>query len=160
MTDYSKRDDWETPADLFADLDAEFDFILDAAAEKHTAKCSKYFTKKDDALIRSWGCGPVWINPPYSRKIKDDFIYKAVSESRNGTTCVMLLPVKTDTEAFHTCVWDSRKHKPRKGVEVRFLQERPAFLLDGKLPLDKDGKPMGGRQPHMVVILRGKAPAR
>jgi len=76
-------------------------------------------------------------------------------EARNGTTCVMLIPTKTSTDAFHAVIWDARRHKPRPNVQVRFLDERPQFLLDGKLPLDKDGKVMGARQDHMVVVFWG-----
>lgn len=49
------RDDWETPEWLFKELDSEFHFTLDAAASDTNHKCDKYFTKKDDALLRNWG---------------------------------------------------------------------------------------------------------
>ena len=45
------RDDWETPPWLFRELDDEFHFTLDAAANDENHKCRKYFTKKDDSLL-------------------------------------------------------------------------------------------------------------
>lgn len=65
----SKRMDWRTPAKLFAELDAEFAFDLDAAADDDNAKCDMYFTKRDDALSRDWGGFTVFCNPPYGRNL-------------------------------------------------------------------------------------------
>ncbi|MDR9993266.1 DNA N-6-adenine-methyltransferase, partial [Enterobacter hormaechei subsp. steigerwaltii] len=51
MTDYTgsntpadQRDLWRTPPALFASLDAEFCFQLDAAAAPHNALCRKFIT--------------------------------------------------------------------------------------------------------------------
>lgn len=52
-----KSDEWETPADLFEDLDSEFHFDLDACATKGNHKCEKYFTVDEDGLQQNWG-GP------------------------------------------------------------------------------------------------------
>jgi hypothetical protein len=41
-----------------------------------------------------------FINPPYSRKLKEAFVRKAISESKKGKLCVMLLPVSTSTKAI------------------------------------------------------------
>lgn len=51
----SNRDDWETPQELFDELDAEFRFTLDAAASENNHKCPVYFTKSDNALDKNWG---------------------------------------------------------------------------------------------------------
>lgn len=40
----SAKNDWETPQDLFDELDREFHFTLDAAASPSNAKCAKYYT--------------------------------------------------------------------------------------------------------------------
>ena len=42
----SNKDDWETPQDLFDELNKEFNFDLDPCASKENAKCPNYFTKK------------------------------------------------------------------------------------------------------------------
>lgn len=51
----SKKDDWETPQDLFDELDKEFHFTLDAASSDLNAKCEKHYTLKDDGLSQPWG---------------------------------------------------------------------------------------------------------
>lgn len=51
----SKRMDWETPQELFNELDREFHFTLDPCATDKTAKCSRYYTKEQDGLKQSWG---------------------------------------------------------------------------------------------------------
>ena len=43
----SERDNWETPQDFFDKLNEEFGFTLDVCAEDDTAKCEKYYTKKE-----------------------------------------------------------------------------------------------------------------
>jgi phage N-6-adenine-methyltransferase len=155
------KDDWQTPPELFAALDAEFYFAMDVAADDknrltacwlgpgHTVGGPSY----DDALsvewpaARSWG--PCWCNPPYSRGLQSKFIAKAALERTKGVTTVMLLPARTDTKAFHDHVWDAEKHQPREGVEVRFLKGRLKF--SGA----KDAAPF----PSMIVVFRGQPEA-
>ncbi|MDH0752583.1 phage N-6-adenine-methyltransferase [Citrobacter freundii] len=55
MTDYTgsntpadQRDLWRTPPALFAALDAEFCFQLDAAAAPHNALCRKFITAEQN----------------------------------------------------------------------------------------------------------------
>ena len=44
--------EWETPKDLFDDLDAEFHFTLDPCCTDENAKCDKHYTIEDDGLIQ------------------------------------------------------------------------------------------------------------
>lgn len=71
-------------------------------------------------MVVPWG-GSNYVNPPYSRKLKEAFIRKAVAESRRGKLCVMLLPVSTSTAIFHDVV------RPNAD-EIRFLRGRVAFI--------------------------------
>lgn len=64
------KDDWETPAWLFKQLNAEFHFTLDPCCTHETAKCSKHYTPEENGLIQDWGGEIVFCNPPYSRKTK------------------------------------------------------------------------------------------
>lgn len=50
----SKKMDYCTPRDFFAELDKEFHFSLDAAATVASAKCEKYFTPETDGLHAPW----------------------------------------------------------------------------------------------------------
>ena len=51
----SAKDDWETPQDLFDELDDEFHFALDAASSDLNAKCKSHYTLKDAGLSQPWG---------------------------------------------------------------------------------------------------------
>ena len=44
----SKTDNWETPQDLFDELDREFHFTLDACATESNAKVARFFSPEDD----------------------------------------------------------------------------------------------------------------
>lgn len=95
----SRNDEWETPDDFFAELDAVFHFDLDACASQHNAKCPRFFTKEEDALKHRWR-GTVWMNPPYGREITP-FMRKAYKESLLGATVVCLVPSRTDNDWWH-----------------------------------------------------------
>ncbi len=51
----SKSDEWSTPDEVYKALDKEFGFTLDAAASEENHKADRYFTKKHDGLMASWG---------------------------------------------------------------------------------------------------------
>ena len=95
----SQTPEWETPADLFAELNDIFHFDLDACATSENAKCPRYFTIEDDALTQEWK-GTVWMNPPYGREIIK-FMRKAYESSLFGATVVCLVPSRTDNEWWH-----------------------------------------------------------
>jgi site-specific DNA-methyltransferase (adenine-specific) len=135
----SRAHTWETPPEVFAPLDAEFGFTLDAAALPETAKCARYFTPADDALAQDWGRETVWLNPPYGRAI-GAFMRKAAASARAGATVVCLVPARTDTAWWHEDVLGAR-------AEVRFVRGRIRFLLDGA---PKDAAPF----PCAIVIHR------
>lgn len=123
-------DEWETPHDVFDALDAEFCLELDVAASDTNAKCSEYYTREHDALTKDWhayGLHPpaCWMNPPYSKCRA--FIAKAADEARKGCLVVALVPSRTDTRWWHEHVWDSKHHRPRAHVEIRFIPGRLKF---------------------------------
>ena len=115
----SEKDDWETPQDLFDELDEEFHFTLDAASSDLNAKCEKHYTIEDDGLSQSWEGNNVFLNPPYGRTMKD-WMKKAYEESQEkNTTVVALVPARTDTAWFHDYVYGK--------AELRFLRGRLKF---------------------------------
>ena len=65
----SKTTEWETPQNLYDELDAEFGFTLDVCATQENAKCERFFTKEQDGLVQSWKGERVWCNPPYGREV-------------------------------------------------------------------------------------------
>ena len=144
------KDDWQTPPDLYAELNAEFNFDIDLAASRDNTLSETFYTERCSAFDACWSlnlefCAVGFCNPPYSRGLQGKFIAKAASERRNGFTTVMLLPARTDTRAFHSHVWCAQTHKPREGVEVRFLPGRIKFV----------GAKHGAPFPSMIVVFRG-----
>jgi site-specific DNA-methyltransferase (adenine-specific) len=130
----SERTDWETPQDLFNELNEEFHFTLDVCATEENKKCERYFSKKINGLTEDW-FGTCFMNPPYGREIID-WVKKAHDEvdlsktmretksdidKRVLTTCVVgLLPARTDTQWFHDYIYNK--------AEIRFLKGRVRFV--------------------------------
>jgi len=142
----SRSDEWATPAAVFDQLHAEFDFQLDLAASATNHKCARWWGIADDALTQTWHTAGQrgWLNPPYSRTLSAKFIAKAAVERHAGFLTVMLLPARTDTRAFHTHIYDASRWQPRPGVELRFLPGRLRFGTS------RSGAPF----PSMIVIFR------
>jgi phage N-6-adenine-methyltransferase len=137
----SSSDNWATPQDFFDKLNEEFHFTLDVCATPENAKCERYFTPEMDGLKQEW-TGVCWCNPPYSQ-IKQ-WIQKASESASNGATVVMLIPARTDTSYWHQYIWDTEHHRPRPGVEVRFIKGRLKF----------GGSKNSAPFPSAVVIFR------
>jgi len=110
---------WSTPQGFYDKLNEEFNFTLDACASKNNAKCTKYYSLKDDSLKQDWSGNTVFCNPPYGRRIKN-WIKKGYEESlKNNTKVVMLIPSRTDTKYWHNYVM--------KAQEIRFVKGRLKF---------------------------------
>lgn len=91
------------------------------------------------------GGGANFINPPYSRKLKEAFINKAFEESKKKKLCVMLLPVSTSTKIFHKIIYPH--------AEIRFLKGRVKFRgvnTKGEFVTSKCGM-----HDSMIVIFNG-----
>jgi phage N-6-adenine-methyltransferase len=101
--------EWDTPQDLFDDLNELFAFDLDAAANKGSTKCEHWLGEgsdlAEDALSVDWK-GTVFLNPPYGRQV-GKWVRKARESARDGTVIVCLLPARTDTKWFQN-VWDAQ----------------------------------------------------
>ena len=106
-------DDWATPSYFYNFLNEEFNFTFDPCPLQHNIK-------EWDALEIEWG-DRNFINPPYSRNLKDAFVKKAISEARKGKLCVMLLPVSTSTKLFHEYILPNM-------TTLRFVKKRIKFI--------------------------------
>lgn len=116
----SEKDNWETPNDLFKELNDEFKFNLDPCATNENAKCDKYYTINEDGLMQDWGGYNVFCNPPYGKEIKK-WVKKCYDESKKeNTKVVLLIPARTDTSYFHDYIYEKAK-------EVRFIRGRLKF---------------------------------
>jgi len=157
----SNSDEWCTPQWLYDELNEEFNFEWDIATStvSFNSKTGKYacYTEERDAINQDWSQDfkVGYCNPPYSRGKQKQFVRKAVEQMRKGVTSVFLIPARTDTKAWHTYIWDKTKQCPREGVEVRFLEGRLKFEIDGKPMLDKNGKPQSAPFPSCIVVFRG-----
>lgn len=142
-TPLEQRDLWRTPPALFASLDAEFCFQLDAAAAPDNALCRKFITAEQNTLETPWADylnvpGYVWLNPPYSDITP--FVKKAASESANQIGTVMLVPADTSVGWFKEAI--------QTASEVRFITAgRLAFIN----PVT--GKPVSGNNKGSMLII-------
>ena len=107
-------DNWKTPEYLFNELNKEFSFDFDPCPYN-----LEKITPENDGLKIDWGKSN-FINPPYTRSLKEAFILKAFNESKKGKICVLLLPVSTSSNIFHSVIKPNAK-------EIRFLKGRIKF---------------------------------
>lgn len=142
-TPVDQRDLWRTPPALFACLNAEFCFQLDAAAAAHNALCRKFITAEQNTLETPWADylsipGYVWLNPPYSDITP--FVKKAAAESANQIGTVMLVPADTSVGWFKEAI--------QTASEARFITAgRLAFIN----PVT--GKPVSGNNKGSMLII-------
>jgi len=126
------KDDWATPKAFYDTLDAEFHFDYDPCPLNGT-----------EGFTKEWGQRN-FINPPYSRKLKEAFVKKAIEQAKGGRLCVLLLPVSTSTALFHDWIKPNAK-------EIRFVRGRIKFLgINTKGEYVTDKTPM---HDSMIVIL-------
>jgi site-specific DNA-methyltransferase (adenine-specific) len=111
----SKSDHWQTPQPLFDQLDAEFHFHCDVAADETNSKCGQFLS---DPLNTPWYPDTYFMNPPYSKW--GEFIKKAHEESKRGSIIVCLIPSRTCTKAWHAYVMQA--------YEIRLIKKRVRFV--------------------------------
>lgn len=146
-----ENDNWATPKYFYEELNAEFNFDFDPCPFMHD-------TSKWNGLEVEWGSRN-FINPPYSRKLKESFVKKAISESKKGKLCVLLIPVSTSTALFHDFIKPNAK-------EIRFVRGRIPFcgintkgecvnfnLSDIKVPEGSVEVKNSGMFDSMIVVL-------
>lgn len=122
----SAHTEWATPRDLAAALVAEYGITTDVCADVGNAVVPRFFAKEDDGLAQRWE-GVCWMNPPFGSDI-GRWVAKAAQHASDGDALVVcLLPVRSDTRWWHASVWDAHRHRPRCGVEIRFLKGRLRF---------------------------------
>ncbi len=130
--------EWETPPDVFAPLDAEFQFTLDPCATPQNAKSSRFFNEAIDGLLQSWQGERVFMNPPYGREIYA-WTRKAREEARHALV-VGLLPASTDLAWWHEDIVAAK-------AEVRYIRGRVRFLTGGPYRAS-------GFFPSVIVVWR------
>ena len=133
------KDDWATPTYFYNQLNEEFNFDFDPCPFQHDLE-------KWDGLKIDWK-ERNFINPPYSRQLKESFVIKSIEESKKGKLCVMLLPVSTSTKLFHEWILPNQK-------EIRFIKGRIKF--SGKNTKGEWVSDKAGMHDSMVVVFDGR----
>ncbi len=149
----SAKQDWTTPPWLFAQLDAEFHFEIDAAASPDNALCPRFFTEQDDALSQAWR-GLAFCNPPY--KLVGAFVeygWRQCYEQGNADRIVFLIASRTGTR------WWQRFAV--HGSEIRFVEGRLKFGGAGNsAPFDSAVLVFDRFKTHPVAFSTIKQPRR
>ena len=130
---------WGTPPEIYNVLNEEFNFTFDPCPLNHNIE-------EWDGLEIEWR-ERNYINPPYSRKLKEQFVKKAINESKKGKLCVMLLPVSTSTKLFHDVILPNK-------TDIRFIKGRVKFH-----GVNTHGEYVTNKAPmhdSMVVIFDGR----
>jgi len=118
-----KKDDWETPANLLIKACNEFDIwpVLDVCATQHNKKCTAYYSKLNDGLVRNWDMD-FFMNPPYS--MVEKWMQKAYDEYKlHNVSGLILTYNKTDTKWWHDYV--------ENRAEIHFIKGRIKFEFNG-----------------------------
>ena len=110
---------WETPQDLFNQLNDAFMASIDVCATDKTAKCVNYYTPAIDGLKQNW-VGTCWMNPPYGRE-QIKWITKARnSYIENNSTIICLIPARPDTKVWQEIIFPN-------AIAVCFIKGRLKF---------------------------------
>ena len=110
----NNSDNWATPDDLLQYIQTKYfkgELYFDPCPLNHDIK-------KWDGLEIEWQQHN-YVNPPYSRKLKEAFIRKALEQRQLGKIVVMLLPVSTSTKIFHEIILPN--------CDIEFLKGRVKF---------------------------------
>lgn len=123
----SKSDDYITP-------DRVFDYIYDTwgllIGEMYDP-CPIDFER--DGLEFMWKKHN-YVNPPYS--LLNEFVNKAIEQSKLGAETIMLLPSKTDQKFFHILI--------RNGYTIKWIRKRLKF----------EGEENNSPQTHFLVLIK------
>ncbi len=115
-----ENDEWYTPNEIIHSL-GEFD--LDPASSPEAFRLNqsakKIYTAQDNGLMQPWH-GRVWLNPPYSNPLLQDFL-KRMAEHNRG---IALVFSKIEAKWFHDIVFEY-------ATAVKFLYNRIQFLKPG-----------------------------
>lgn len=108
-------DEWYTPKEIINAL-GKFDLDPCAPIAPLWQTAETMYNKNDDGLNQPWyGC--VWLNPPYSRPLIEQFV-KRLAEHGNG---IALLFNRCDSKMFQDVIFE-------KATAMKFLRNRIRFF--------------------------------
>lgn len=109
-------DEWYTPPEILESL-GEFDLDPCAPIAPLFQTAKTMWNKNDDGLSRDW-FGRVWLNPPYSRPLVEEFVLRMAIHN-NG---IALLYNRCGNKMFQDVVFDKAK-------AILFMRNRIRFLM-------------------------------
>ena len=116
-----KSDEWYTPKEII-DLLGPFETDPCAPVEPLFRTAKIMYNKNDDGLSKEWK-GRVFLNPPYSQPLLDQFMCKMAEHGRG----IALLFNRCDSRMF-------RQYVLEKATAIFFLYKRIRFLYpNGKI---------------------------
>ncbi len=118
----SASDRWATPPDVYAALNAEFDFNFDP--------CPLDGDKDGlSTLFTEWKGKRVFCNPPYGPGIGE-----WLKRGFEAEIAVFLIPARTDTRWFHDIVLPNAREIPlhQRPFEIRRSEQRRTLPFDGR----------------------------
>lgn len=124
---------------LFRQIDDEFHFTVDVAANADNAKCERFYDLEADGLLQDWAGEIVWCNPPYSEI--PAWVAKASREAL--ATTVMLLPANRTEQPWWQTYIEPFRDKGESRIETRFIAGRQKFAGSGS----------GGSAPFGSVLV-------
>jgi len=141
----SGENEWYTPPEYIEAARVVMGRIdIDPASSdkaNEIVQASRYYTKEDDGLTKTWA-GKVWMNPPYSIELIKPFVSKYVEDVQSGNISegIVLVNNATETNWFNELVSVSSAIVFTKG-RVRFL--------------DPDGNPGAPLQGQAIIYAGG-----
>lgn len=136
------NNEWYTPEKYIESARLVMGSIdLDPASSEianKTVKAKKYYSQQDNGLNKKWS-GNVWLNPPYSKDLINDFILKA-SEENVQNICVL---VNNATET----AW---------GQALLNIADCVCFISKRIKFLDHTGTPAKSPLQGQMVIFKGE----
>ncbi len=107
-------DEWYTPKEIIETL-GDFDLDPCAPVVPLWQTAIRMYNRIDNGLDQEW-CGRVWLNPPYSRPLIENFV-KRLAEHGDG---IALLFNRCDSKMFQDIIFE-------KATAMKFLRNRIRF---------------------------------
>lgn len=124
----SASDEWATPQEFFDELNEEFHFTLDPAANEENHKCETFFTKKQNGLTCRWGgdtrCSAIpirardWkVGAKSVGGTQDERKHRSYATSgSNGHTMVSRVHLRQSRDSFCSRASEIRKRNKQRTV--------------------------------------------
>ena len=119
-------DEWYTPKEIIDAL-GKFDLDPCAPVKPLWQTAETMYNKNHDGLTKDW-VGRVWLNPPYSRPLIEQFVRK-LAQHGNG---IALLFNRCDSKMFQDIIFE-------KATAIKFLRGRIRFFRSDGIRGDSPG---------------------